>query len=187
MFSITRSRFVAAHRIFPKGCLPSASGRASFSTTRGLGVKNQVFNPVRSADQFYNYQLLSASNRTPLLSFWTASWCPTCRVVKPLLEDLITSGVGEAEGGVAYCEVVFDAPDVMSANLGLTYMINTLPTLLSFDAQEAQTQTKIVDGKKMSDRAYLEEWIRYEASRHGGRGGGGDGRGPFSGLFSGKH
>jgi hypothetical protein len=102
--------------------------------------------------------------------------------VEPLLQNLIQSGIGENEGGVSYCTVEYDAPDIMAANLGLTYMINSVPTLLSFDAQEAQTQTKVSDGRLLSDRAFLEEWIRTEARRHGGRGGGTGGGGTVSGL-----
>lgn len=113
---------------------------------------------VRNLDQFHTYQLLSASARTPLLTLWTTSWCPTCRTVSPLLTELVESGVGEAEGGVAYCTVEYDAPDVMAAGLGLTYMINSIPTLLSFDAQEAQIDTKVSDGRQLADRRFLEEW-----------------------------
>lgn len=104
------------------------------------------------------------------------------------MRQLLESGVGELEGGVAFCEVEYDAPDVTAASLGLTYMINSVPTLLSFDAGEAQVATKIADGNKLRDRAFLEEWIRTEARRHGGRGGGGGGGGGGtggSGLFGG--
>jgi hypothetical protein len=107
--------------------------------------------------------------------------------VAPLLEELVESGVGEAEGGVAYCAVEFDAPDVMAAGLGLTYMINSVPTLLSFDAGEAQVQTKVSDGRQLADRRFLEEWIRNEARRHGNRGGGSTGGGSnFLGSIFGK-
>jgi hypothetical protein len=97
--------------------------------------------------------------------------------VAPLVRELVESGVGEAEGGVGYCTVEFDAPDVMAAGLGLTYMINSVPTLLSFDAGEAQVQTKVTDGRQLADRKFLEEWIKNEARRHGNRGSGGPGGG----------
>lgn len=129
-------------------------------------------NRVRNADQFYTYQLLSSSSRAPLITLWTTSWCPSCRTIEPLLRGLVESGVGQAEGGVSYCSVEYDAPDIMGAGFGLKYMINSVPTLLSFDAQEAQVATKVSDGRRLSDRAFLEEWIRNEARRHGGRGGG---------------
>lgn len=130
--------------------------------------------------------MLSASSRKPLVTLWTASWCPTCRVVEPLVQSLIEAGVGEAEGGVGFCPVEYDAPDVVSSGLGLTYMINTIPTLLSFDARDAQTQTKVTHGQQMSDRRYLEDWIRTEARRLGRHGGGGGPSTSFNGLFSGN-
>lgn len=72
-----------------------------------------------------------------------------------------------------------------SDNLAMTYMITSIPTLLSFDAGEAQTATKVADGKQLADREFLIEWIRNEARRHGGRGGGGGTGSSFGGLFSG--
>ncbi|KAK4189165.1 hypothetical protein QBC35DRAFT_514197 [Podospora australis] len=172
--------------VFKSVRLPQAAANAAFSTsgvarqgqTQRAGTKssNTVFASVRDLDQFHTYQLLSSSSRRPLLTLWTTSYCPTCRVVAPLMQNLVESGVGEEEGGVGFCTVEYDAPDVMSAGLGMTYMIHSIPTLLGFDAQEAQVQTKVTDGRKLADRHFLEEWIRTEARRHGGRGGGG-GRG----------
>lgn len=140
---------------------------------------------VRNEDQFRTYLAACTSSRRPLLTIWTTSWCHVCHQVSPLIKSLVDSGVGEAEGGVGYCEIEFDAPDVMSSGLGLTYMISSVPTLMSFDAGEAQVETKVVDGNRLKDRRFLEEWIRTEARRHGGRGGGGDSAGGsiFGGLF----
>ncbi|OLN86147.1 Thioredoxin M5, chloroplastic [Colletotrichum chlorophyti] len=163
--------------------LATAAAAAHFSTTRSKPAKNQIFAPVRRPDDFHTYQLLSSSSRTPLITLWTTSWCGTCRVVEPLIKSLVESGVGEAEGGVGFCTVEFDAPDVMSGGLGMTYMITSIPTLLSFDNQEAQIQTKVHDAKKLTDRAFLEEWIKTEARRHGQRGAGGSSGGAFGGLF----
>lgn len=86
---------------------------------------------------------------------------------------------------MGYCEVEYDAPDVMTSGLGLTYMVRNVPTLLSFDAGEAQVETRVADGNKLRDRHFLEEWIRTEARRHGCRGGGGGtgGGSLFGGLF----
>ena len=137
---------------------------------------------IRNSDVFYSHLLSSASSRTPLVTLWTASWCPTCKVVEPLVRDIVASGVGEAEGGVAFCTVEYDAPDIMTGGLGMQYMITSLPSLLSFDAQEAQTQTKVVDGRQLADRAFVEAWIRNEALRQGGRGGG-ESASLFGGLF----
>ncbi|KAK3904993.1 hypothetical protein C8A05DRAFT_31202 [Staphylotrichum tortipilum] len=166
----------------------AAVPRLHFSSSPKVQARNQVYDPVRNSDQFYTYQLLSSSARTPLLTLWTTSWCSTCRVVGPLLQDLVESGVGEAEGGVAYCTVEFDSPDVMAAGLGLTYMIRSVPTLLSFDAGEAQTETQVRDAALLADRRFLEEWIKNEARRRGNRGGGGPPGGPnlLGRLFGGS-
>lgn len=142
---------------------------------------------MRNEDQFRTYLAASSSSRRPLLTLWVTGHCHTCHQVSPLLKSLVDSGVGEAEGGVGYCEVEFDAPDLMTSGLGLTYMISSAPTLMSFDAGEAQVETKVADGR-LKDRRFLEEWIRTEARRHGGRGGGGGGGGAgggsvFGGLF----
>ncbi|KAH6716063.1 hypothetical protein BKA61DRAFT_602445 [Leptodontidium sp. MPI-SDFR-AT-0119] len=153
-----------------------------FSTTRDKQAKNRIFTPVRRPDEFYSYLSLSTTSRTPLLTFWTASYCNTCKSVSPILQDLINAGVGEEEGGISYCEVEYDAMDIMDSGLGMTYMITSMPTLLSFDRGEAQVGTKITDPKQMTDIEGLKEWIKREA-RRGGSGGDGGGTGLFGGLF----
>lgn len=144
-----------------------------------------AFGRIRNDDSFVTHLSLSSSSRTPLITLWTASWCPTCRQVLPLIQSLVEAGTGEAEGGVGFAAVEFDSPDIMSGseNLAMRYMITSIPTLLSFDAGEAQTTTKVVDGRKLADGQFLADWIRNEARRHGGRGGGGGGRSLFGGLF----
>lgn len=137
---------------------------------------------VRRPDDFSTYLLLSTSARAPLLTFWTASSCNTCKQVSPILQELISAGVGEDEGGVAFCEIEYDSPDILGSELGMTYLITSMPTLLSFDRGEAQFQTQVTDPKQMKDREWLREWIRTEARRQG-RGGGGGGGGFFGGLF----
>ncbi|KAH8661856.1 hypothetical protein BX600DRAFT_437293 [Xylariales sp. PMI_506] len=159
----------------------TSTPRRLFSASRSLSALNQIYTSVRRPEDLHTYLLLSSSTRTPLITLWTTSWCATCRIVAPLLRSIIESGVGEAEGGVSYCTVEFDAPDIMSDGLGATYMITSIPTLLSFDAQEAQVDTRVMDGRRLADRRFLEEWVRNEARRHGGRGGGGPSL--FGGLF----
>ncbi|KAF7560730.1 hypothetical protein G7046_g3403 [Stylonectria norvegica] len=168
---------------------PSVSAVVSrqLSTSAPRRAKNQIYAPIRNPDSFTTYLSLSTSSRTPLLTLWTTSYCATCRVVEPLLRELIASGVGEEQGGVSFATVEFDAPDIMSGspNLALDYMITSVPTLLSFDAGEAMTTTKVVDARRLADRQFLVDWIRAEAERHGGRGGGGGGGtgSVFGGLF----
>ena len=137
---------------------------------------------VRRPDDFQTYLLLSTSARAPLLTLWTASYCNSCRQVSPLLNELVSEGVGEEEGGVSFCEVEYDCPDILSSDLAMTYLITSMPTLLSFDRGEAQLRTKVTDPKMLTDREWLKEWIRTEARRKGSGGEGGGG-GFFGGLF----
>jgi hypothetical protein len=140
---------------------------------------------VRRPDDFSSYLLLSTSSRVPLLTFWSATYCNTCAAVSPILEEFISSGVGEQEGGVAFCEVEYDCQDIMDSGLGQTYLITSMPTLLSFDRGEAQFQTKVTDPMRLKDKEWLAAWIRTEAGRGGSSGGGGGGMrdGFFGGLF----
>jgi thiol-disulfide isomerase/thioredoxin len=137
---------------------------------------------VRRPDDFSTYLLLSTSSRNPLITFWTASYCNTCRTVSPVLQELISSGVGEAEGAASFAEIEFDSQDIMDSGLAMTYMIMSIPTLLSFERGEAQTYTKVTDPKLMRDREWLKEWIRTEAGRGGGAGLNAGG-GIFGGLW----
>jgi len=163
---------------------PIAAQTRHFSSSKQNKAKNRIYTPVRRPDDFQTYLLLSTSSRVPLLTFWTASYCSTCRSVSPLLNSLISSGVGGEEGGVSFCEIEYDSPDIMSSDLGMTCMITSMPTLLSFDRGEAMGETRVTDPKLMKDERWLREWIRNEARRRGGgAGGGGLGPGLFGGLF----
>ncbi|CAG9995852.1 unnamed protein product [Clonostachys byssicola] len=158
---------------------------AAFSTTTA-NAKNQIFDPVRNTNSLDTYLSVSASSNTPLLTFWTASWCSTCRAVYPLVRSLIEQGTGEAEGGVNLVPVEFDAPDAQS--LAMTYMITSIPTLLAFDARRGEPirATRVTDGRSLADRQFLTDWIIREAARHssgGGAGGVGGSGSSFGGLF----
>ncbi|GAW26973.1 putative thioredoxin-like protein [Rosellinia necatrix] len=166
----------------------------TFTTSHARHAKNQLFASVRHPTDLHTYQQLAASARAPLLTLWTASWCGACGAAEPLLRSLVGAGVGEPEGGVAFCSVQLDAPDIMSGGggdsaaaaggLGMMYMVTSVPTLLSFDAAGPVAASKVVDARRLGDRAFLEEWIRSEARRSSGGGGGGGG-GVLGGLFAG--
>ena len=81
------------------------------------------YHRVRSPSDFDNLILLSSSNRTALVTLWTASWCPSCRIVAPLIRQLIEEeGAGEARGGVGYAEIEFDSSTLgdVAGRYGLT-------------------------------------------------------------------
>jgi thiol-disulfide isomerase/thioredoxin len=142
---------------------------------------------IRTPASFNSQLSLSKSLGIPLLTLWSTAWCPSCRTIEPLLRDLISSGVGEQEGGVLFAPVQFDTPEMMSTPIPLAsrYSITSTPTLLSFDAGEPVTSTKVMDARKLADRQFLIDWIRNEAKRHDS-GGGGGGAASFGGLFNSK-
>ncbi|KAL8696812.1 MAG: hypothetical protein Q9201_007465 [Fulgogasparrea decipioides] len=143
----------------------------------------QVRGVVRSSEELSSLLLLSSTNRTPLLTLWTASWCSSCRTIRPLLLSLIENdSVGEEEGGVGYAEVEIDSPNI--GPLASQYFVNSIPTLLSFRAQEAVLEEKITSVDEMRDREFMRLWIENEARRGGERGGGGGmSTGFIGGLF----
>ena len=98
-----------------------------------------------------------------------------------MIQDLIEKeGVGEEQGGLSFVEVEMDSPDLGGlAGIGLRYGINSIPTLLAFDRQEPQVETKISRLDDLKSREFLTRWLETEAKRHGQGGSGGS----LIGLF----
>nr|OQO23986.1 hypothetical protein B0A51_08203 [Rachicladosporium sp. CCFEE 5018] len=147
-----------------------------FSTSRPALAKNRIYpSTIRNEDELQTLLLMSASSRTPLLTFWMANWCSSCKVVSPLLKELIErDGIGEQQGGVAFAEVEMDSPDLGGVGgIGTRYMINSIPTLLAFDRQEPQIETKVSKLGDLKSREFLVRWIETEAARQGQGGAGG--------------
>ncbi|PHH64061.1 hypothetical protein CDD81_5054 [Ophiocordyceps australis] len=168
------------------GLCPRLCPRLCFSASAPRSASNVVFDAIRSPESFMTHLSACHSPRIPLLTLWTTSYCIHSPGILRALTCLVQSGVGQPEGGVALASVEMDAPDIAANptdpnNLALMYMINSLPTLLSFDAGEAQTDTRVTDTAKLADEAFLQQWIRTEARRHGQRGGGTPAS--FFGLF----
>lgn len=89
-----------------------------------LGIKTDC-SSVRNEEEFENLNLLSASSRVPLITLWGASWCPSCKVITPLIKELIQNGVGEAQGGVSFAEVELDSPTL--GPLAMRYSVKNPP------------------------------------------------------------
>lgn len=152
------------------------------SATPAARAKNRIFpNRIRREDELQTLTLMSASSRIPLITLWMATWCQTCKVVSPLVQELIEKdGVGEDHGGVSFVEVEMDSPDLGGlAGIGMRYGINSIPTLLAFDRQEPQLETKVYKLDELKNKEFLTKWIEKEAARHGEGGSGGR----FFGLF----
>jgi hypothetical protein len=135
-----------------------------------------------SPSELSTYILSSTSTGMPLVTLWTASYCPSCHNISLLINSLISSGAGESEGGMAFCEVDLDAPDVMDSGVGMCYMITSLPTLLSFDRGEVMEESRVADVRSLRNKEKMREWIEREARRGSRITGGGGGR-LFGGLF----
>ncbi|KAI4741838.1 hypothetical protein E4T50_07735 [Aureobasidium sp. EXF-12298] len=118
--SLTRSRFVAT---LSRSYIQSFT-RAYTATAPKKAPKNRLYNSVRYEDEFETLNLLSASSRIPLITLWSASWCPSCKVISPLLKELINEGVGEAQGGVSYAEIELDSPTL--GGLALKYQVGLI-------------------------------------------------------------
>ena len=92
--------------------------------------------------------------------------------MSPIIQSLIRDEyVGLEQGGVGFVEVQLDAPEI--GDLGTTYMIKSVPTLMAFSRGESQTETKLARLEELRDRRFLTEWIEREAARGGAGGAGG--------------
>lgn len=159
----------------------NVAGNRALSSTTSLH-KNRVYpSTIRTEAELQTLTLMSASSRIPLITLWVTNWCPSCKVISPLLKSLIQDeGIGEAAGSVSLAEVEMDSPDLGGiGGLALKYGINSIPTLLAFDRQEPQLETKVGRLEDLKNREFLKRWIETEAARHG-RGGAGGG---LFGLF----
>ncbi|KAF6232706.1 hypothetical protein HO173_009145 [Letharia columbiana] len=104
-------RSLARQYLISRSQIKSTTRARPLSTTPPNLTKNRIYDPIRSPSDFDTLILLSASNRTALITLWTASWCPSCRMVAPLIRQLIEEeGAGEERGGVGYAEIEFDSP-----------------------------------------------------------------------------
>lgn len=91
-----------------------------------------------------------------------------------LREIIEQDGAGEAQGGVSFVEVEMDSPDLGGVGgIPMRYMINSIPTLLAFDRQEPQLETKVSRLEDLKNREFLTRWVETEAARHGDGGAGG--------------
>lgn len=160
-------------------CIPN---RRTFGSSAISLAKNRIYPAsIRGEDELQTMLLASASTRVPLITLWTANWCPSCKIVSPIIRELIEKdGVGEEQGGVSYAEVEMDAPTLGGVGgVAMRYMINSMPTLLAFDRQEPQLETKVTRLEDLKSKAFLAKWIETEAARRGQGGAGGT----LAGLF----
>lgn len=154
----------------------------SFATTRPTRAKNRIYpSRIRNEDELQTLLLASASTRIPLLTLWMTTWSRDCDAVSPIIRELLEKdGIGEDEGSVGFVEVEMDSPDLGGVTgIAQRYMINKIPTLMAFDRQEPQIETKVEDLGQLRSKQFLTRWIEREAARHGEGGAGSS----LGGLF----
>ena len=150
-----------------------------FSCTPTLLAKNRLYpSRIRNDSELQTLILMSASSRTPLLTFWMTTWSRDCDQITPILKELVDKEkIGEDKGGVSFVEVEMDSPDLGGiTGIGMErYQVNKVPTLLAFDRGEAQVRTKVESLDDLKSKEFLRDWIEREAARHGEGGSGGGG------------
>lgn len=171
----------------------ASSSQHSLTSTRAFSTtppqysesKNRIYTNIRDPASLHETVLLSTSSRIPLLTYWSASYCPPCKVISPLLKKIVNSTSppcpAEPANKIGFAEVEFDANDIMMSSVPMDFMVNSLPTLIVFDRGEVVE--RVTDVRNMSNEQWLRDWIEVQARRKG-EGSGGSGKGVFGGLFS---
>jgi hypothetical protein len=95
--------------------------RRGFSTARSL-QQVRIYTPVRNTGDFHTALRTSTTANTPLITLFTASYCPSCRVVKAALEKHFKER-GDAAPDLQYAEVELDAQGGGVEELGSRYMV----------------------------------------------------------------
>lgn len=144
--------------------------------------KNPIYPPIRTPSALTTLLHLTTTQHIPLLTYWSASYCPSCRTISPLLHSILTSSTApcprDPAKKIAFVEVQFDAPEIMGSALGMDFVIASLPCVLVFEGGEVVGRE--ADGRRLADEGWVREWV--EGLVRGGEGGG-RGKGVFEGLW----
>ena len=86
--------------------------------------------PISLTDENFESEVLQA-NTPVLVDFW-AAWCGPCRMVAPIVEEL----VGEYDGRAKVCKLDVDSGQKTAQEYG----IRSIPTLLIFNGGKVADQ-----------------------------------------------
>ncbi|KPI41036.1 uncharacterized protein AB675_7984 [Cyphellophora attinorum] len=178
----TRTRFL----------LSTSTSTTHFSTSKPqLLNQNRLLDPIRIPPTFHNYLRQASASNILLLLLFSTSACASCRVITPLLEDLVHSRPQKPSDKfqeLSFAEVELDSPDNSNGNmmdLGVEFGVTSMPTLMGFGGRRAERVTdRVVDTGMMGDRRRMEAWVD-EVMQKGdpSPGAGGGGGGLLSKLF----
>ena len=85
--------------------------------------------PITLTDENFESEVLKAD--TPVLVDFWAAWCGPCRMVAPIVEDLVS----EYDGRVKVCKFDVDTAKKIDTEIDVPtdYGIRSIPTLLIFN------------------------------------------------------
>ncbi|CUS14068.1 unnamed protein product [Tuber aestivum] len=159
-------------------CLPLHPRISNFHTSQAHS-QPRIYDSVRSTGAFHTLLLAHTASSTPLITYWTTSYCPACRVVKPLLWRAVES----SNGKIGLVEVELDAPGDIR-ELGLRYSIRKVPTVMVFVRGESVGEWRAEGGDERMKGKVLERFVE-EVGREGSNKGWGSGGGGFWGSLFG--
>ncbi len=87
------------------------------------GSNEQESQPINITDQTFEREVLQTTGRPVLVDCW-APWCPPCRLIAPLLDQL----AAESNGAYRIAKVNVDENPQISSR----FQISSIPTMLIF-------------------------------------------------------
>ena len=98
-------------------------GRCGEKLDGNAASREQESKPINITDQTFEREVLQTTGRPVLVDCW-APWCPPCRLIAPLLDQL----AAESNGSYRIAKVNVDENPQISSR----FQISSIPTMLIF-------------------------------------------------------
>src|SRR5258708_235844 len=96
---------------------------------------------IKVTSKNFDKEILEHSKSRPVLVDFYAVWCPPCKVMKPIIEDLAQTAT---EFSVGYCDVEEDFNDEISEKYG----VMGIPTFIVFKNGQEVARTSGATSKE---------------------------------------